>query len=51
MYHLQILMNVNWGRIHVAPMPTALTQLEASTVHALMALREMESTAPVNMYD
>ena len=33
----------------MTPMPTAVTQLEASTVHASMALREMESTAQVRI--
>ena len=42
-------MSVNWGCIHATPMPTAVTQLEATTVHVSMALREMESTALVCM--
>ena len=33
-----MLMSVNWGSIHLTPMPTALTQVEASAVHAWMAL-------------
>ena len=33
-YHLQILMSVNMTRIHVTPMPTALTQRVALTVNA-----------------
>ena len=51
MHHLQILMSVNWGCIHVTPgpVPTAVTQSEASTVHASMALREMDSTAQVRI--
>ena len=31
-------------------MPTAPTQMEASTVHAYMALKGMDSTAEVNNF-
>ena len=46
--YLQISMNVNWRHIHAAPMPTALTQMAASTVHVQRVLREMVSTVQVN---
>ena len=45
--NLQISMSVNWKHIHVAPMPTALTQMAASTVHVGKALKEMDSTVQV----
>ena len=44
---LQISMSVNWRHIHVAPMPTALTQMAASIVHVKRVLKEMGSTVQV----
>ena len=44
---LQISMSVNWTYIHAAPMPTALTQMVASTAHVGKALKEMGSTVQV----
>ena len=41
-------MSVNWRHIHAAPMPTALTQMAASTVHVERVLKEMVSTVQVN---
>ena len=38
---LQISMSVNWRYIRAIPVPTALTQMEASTVHVEKALKEM----------
>ena len=43
----QISMSVHWEHTTVTSMPHALTLLEASTVPATLALREMESTAQV----
>ena len=41
-------MSVSWSYIHAVPMPTAMIQLGASTAHAGMALRVMDSTVQVN---
>ena len=46
----QILMNAKLGSIYVTAMPTALTQMVASTVHAYMALKGMDSNAQVNNF-
>lgn len=43
-------MNAKLGSIHVTPMQTALIQVEASTVYAQMALKEMDSNAQVNNF-
>ena len=43
-------MNVNWRYIHAVPMPTALTQMAASTVHVGKALKAMDSTVQVDNY-
>ena len=40
--------SVNWRYIHAVPMPTAMIQWAASTAHAGMALRVMDSTVQVN---
>ena len=40
-------MSVNWRYIHAIPVPTALTQRVASTVHVGKALRVMGSTVQV----
>ena len=45
-----MLMSVNWGSIHATPMPTALTQVEASAVHAWKALMGMDLTAQVVLF-
>ena len=44
---LQISMSVNWRHTHAVPMPTALTQMVALTVHVGKALKEMGSTVQV----
>ena len=51
-HHLiqQILMNAKLRSIYVTAMPTALTQMVASTVHAYMALKGMDSNAQVNIF-
>ena len=41
-------MSVNWKNIHAVPMPTALTQMAASTAHAGRVLRVTDSTVQVN---
>ena len=43
-------MSVNWRYIHAVPMPTALTQMAASTVHVERALKAMGSTVQVYSY-
>ena len=40
-------MSVNWRYIHAIPMPTALTQMVASTVHVERVLKAMASTVQV----
>ena len=44
---LQISMSVNWRHIHAIPMPTAPTQMAASTVHVWKVLKEMELSVQV----
>ena len=44
---LQILTSVNWRHIHAIPMPTALTQMAASTALVGKALKAMGSTVQV----
>ena len=46
-FNMQISTSVNWSYIHVIPMPTALTQMAASTVHVAKALKEMGSHVQV----
>jgi len=43
-------MSVNWKYILVVPMPTALTQMAASTAYVGKALKVMDSTVQVNNY-
>ena len=43
-------MNAKLGSIYVTAMPTALTQMVASTVYAYMALKGMDSNAQVNNF-
>ena len=38
---------MNWRPIHAVPMPTALIQMAASTVHVEKALKAMDSTVKV----
>ena len=46
-YILQISMSVNWTYIHAVTMPTAVTQMVASTAHVGKASKEMGSTVQV----
>ena len=49
-FNLQMSMNVNWRHIHAIPMPTALTQMAASTAHVGKALKAMGSIVQVHVY-
>ena len=41
-------MNVAWRPIHAIPMPTALTQMAASTVHVERVLKAVDLTVQVS---